>query len=397
MRILHYIPEHFQSIDINDEYMSMLKAHVARFADNDIAVNYSDFTQKAEQLKPEIIHIHACWNLSAYRVQQWAEKHHKAVVLSLHNHMQSWHVSHHLLFHKLPLLIIYQRKAIKNADAVLSSTETEMKRMVKIGWNVRNAMIRNALMSGSLTPDRMGTQLQALYQKVIDSNSFKLMTREDRELENKMLQASFHQHTAGEAVAQQQPNNDELPMTAEDMDRLRRIMIHSNNEGILSEIEAGAARLHIQLPDVKNDISEQAVDLFPPRLPKSVKPIERQKTIMKSRRKKTAMTHIMIDEKPTETERQICFMLLNVKQELRLKTLSRRHLTELYRAIRFTEYDEDMILRMFKQLGIRKFAARMLQIMKETYLLDEGFMPISPLNDKKTEAIRKQLSTINTQ
>ena len=110
-----------------------------------------------------------------------------------------------------------------------------------------------------------------------------------------------------------------------------------------------------------------------------------------------AMTHIMIDEKPTETERQICFMLLNVKQELRLKTLSRRHLTELYRAIRFTEYDEDMILRMFKQLGIRKFAARMLQIMKETYLLDEGFMPISPLNDKKTEAIRKQLSTINTQ
>ena len=73
------------------------------------------------------------------------------------------------------------------------------------------------------------------------------------------------------------------------------------------------------------------------------------------------------------------------------------HLVELFKSIRYSDYDEDMVQRMFKQLGIRKFAARMLQVMKETYHLEEGFMPIFPINDHKTDEIRKQLFKLNIQ
>ena len=75
MRILHYIPYNFHSIDINKEYKSMLLHDVYSSDEYAIAENYSDFKQKAEKMKPEIIHIHACWNISAYRVQHWAIKH----------------------------------------------------------------------------------------------------------------------------------------------------------------------------------------------------------------------------------------------------------------------------------------------------------------------------------
>ncbi|MBR1402081.1 MAG: hypothetical protein IJ562_11000 [Prevotella sp.] len=393
MKILHYIPEHFHSIDMGDDYKSVLRDSVSRLADNEIAENYSDFKQKAEKLKPEIIHIHACWNLSAYRVQHWASTHGKVVVLSLHKKMHRWHVSNNLFLHKLPLLIIYQRKAIKDADAVLSTTSTELRRMEKIGWNPRNTIIKNALLCGTITSDEMARQLCCLYQKVIDSNSFRLMTPADRELENKMLRESLYPQQNNADI---QPNlADEMQPNHADDAQLRKILIHSRNEGVLGNIEEGAHHLGIALPAISDSIRENTIDLFPNRLPKNTKPIEREKLIVKSRRKKTALSNIMADEKPTETERQICLMLVNIEQEMRHKTLSRKHLTELFQAIRFTEYDEDMVLRMFKQLRIRKFAARMLQIMKEMYGLEVGFMPISPINDKKTGNIRKQLLHIN--
>ena len=38
-----------------------------------------------------------------------------------------------------------------------------------------------------------------------------------------------------------------------------------------------------------------------------------------------------------------------------------------------------------------KNAARLIQVLSETTLLDEGYMPISPLNDKTTEKLRNNL------
>ncbi len=387
MRILHYIPYNFHSIDINKEYKSMLLHDVYSSDEYAIAENYSDFKQKAEKMKPEIIHIHACWNISAYRVQHWAIKHRKVVVLSLHNRMQKWHVNHHRLLQKLPLLIVYQRKAIKNADAVLTSTNTELVRMGKIGWNTRNSKIANALTTNGVSEEEMHAKLHDLYQKVIDSNPFRLMEQQDHQMEDAMIRAS---------VCVQDEKADLQAGNISD-EQFRKILIHANNEGVLDEVVKGAANMNLIVPHSISNLMNNGIDLFPQRLPKNTNPIERKKTIFKSRRNRTAMANIKIDEKPTDAELQICIMFLNVKEEMKKKVLSRMHLVELFKSIRYSDYDEDMVQRMFKQLGIRKFAARMLQVMKETYHLEEGFMPIFPINDHKTDEIRKQLFKLNIQ
>ena len=89
-------------------------------------------------------------------------------------------------------------------------------------------------------------------------------------------------------------------------------------------------------------------------------------------------------------------MLINIQHELKHKKLSRAHLTTFYRLLRFGEYDEDKLQRMLKQLKLQKFTARLMQILQETYYLEEGYMPIPPIDDKRTNNIRKSLQQSDT-
>ena len=73
------------------------------------------------------------------------------------------------------------------------------------------------------------------------------------------------------------------------------------------------------------------------------------------------------------------------------KALCRKHLAELYAKIRFNDYNEHILVEMLKRMNIKKSAARLMQIMNETMGLEMGFMPMEPLDDKKTNIIRNTL------
>ena len=135
MKILHYIPEcmissdnaetAFGSADISNSYLSVLTNTMAALAEVSIAKTLPQLKQQAKDMQPDIVHIHACWNFSAYMAQHWAMKRQLALVLSLHNGMQPWHVHHHFWLQKVPMLMIYQRHAIRSADAILVSSYSE--------------------------------------------------------------------------------------------------------------------------------------------------------------------------------------------------------------------------------------------------------------------------------
>ena len=65
-------------------------------------------------------------------------------------------------------------------------------------------------------------------------------------------------------------------------------------------------------------------------------------------------------------------------------------LTEIEQRIQ-TALDEEQFARIVKRLGIRKFTARMLQIVSDDLYLGEGFLPMPPLNDRGTQRLRSKL------
>ena len=396
MKVLHYIPERLLSseeeggfhgsTDLTREYLSVLTTGMGERIESQVTTSLSQFKQQVKSMEPDIVHIHACWNISAYRAQHWAMKQRLALVLSPHNGMQPWHVHHHFWLHKLPLLILYQRHAIKTADAIHVFSQSEHQRMKAMKWNSRLALVRNCTID-SRTPEwQMTSELEAFYQKVIDSNSFRLMTEEEKTAENRMLHEAIFQEQ-GVVGAEKHEEGKALPASS-----LRKIFIHANDEGILQEVETGSRLMQQQtgVPDWEH------LQRFPRRIKKSAEPLEQEKILPKSPLTKSTLSNLRQDEKPSDTENKLTVMLINIQHELKHKKLSRAHLTTFYRLLRFGEYDEDKLQRMLKQLKLQKFTARLMQILQETYFLEEGYMPIPPIDDKRTNNIRKSLQQSDT-
>ena len=144
------------------------------------------------------------------------------------------------------------------------------------------------------------------------------------------------------------------------------------------------------------ELDVEHLERFPQRIIKNADALEQEKVLPKSPLTKSTLSNLRQDEKPSETETRLTVMLINIQHELKHRKLSRAHLTTFYRLLRFGEYDEDKLLRMLKQLKLQKFTARLMQILHETYYLEEGYMPISPIDDKRTNNLRKSLQKSDT-
>ncbi|MBQ4146950.1 MAG: hypothetical protein II593_03160, partial [Prevotella sp.] len=118
MRILQYIPQKEATTGYGAQYLSLLNHALGKVANVDVVSTYKAFKQSVKEQRPDIVHIHACWSIAGYRVQQLTVKEHLPHLLSLHGGMQPWHLKHHFYLQKIPLLVLGQHQAITKAHAI---------------------------------------------------------------------------------------------------------------------------------------------------------------------------------------------------------------------------------------------------------------------------------------
>ena len=87
--------------------------------------------------------------------------------------------------------------------------------------------------------------------------------------------------------------------------------------------------------------------------------------------------------------KKIATIIANTRQAERKKKLSLRLLADLYKAIKYSDYDEDRLADVLRHLRLYRYSRRMIQLLAEKVLLKEGFMPFPPRNDRKTKGIKK--------
>lgn len=388
MKILQFISHRELNDAMTSQYMTLLVETLSDHAETMLATSVSQFKKMARQHQPDIIHIHGCWNFQAARAEQWAEQKRFPVVLSLHGQMQPWHFHHHYFYSKLPKYLLFQRKAIQEAEALHVHGKMEFNRMKSIGANTRLGMVPDCIISNSLTAQQMAEKMMALYQKVIDSNTFRLMNKQELEAESTLL-------TLGLALQAEAPVRlqDYAPLSQLDIESWRKIFIHSIDEHTLPVIVRAAESIGVDV----NTIDVDHVERFPQKLKKPDGDLPRERLIIKNTFLKTALDNAKIDEKPDANELALSIMFANMKHHLSKGIVTRRHLANLYSQLRYTEYDEDKLQRMLHALKIEKFAARILHILGETFHLEEGYMPIEPIDDKTTKRIKQQLTKTNVQ
>ena len=229
----------------------------------------------------------------------------------------------------------------------------------------------------------MNALYMALYQKVLDSHSFMVMSEDDKLAESTLLRLGLSQDHDSQRVMLEEAERVRLLSP----DSWRKILLHAEEEGILQEIRQGASLLQIAPQAITG------IERFPMRGKKNNQPLLTDKALLKPHLLKEYS-----DEKHADTtDIIVCKVILNFIHELQKGTLSRRHVADLYNAIRFNDYNEKKITQILELLKERKKTARLLQIIHETLGLEEGFIPMDLVNDRGTWKIKKILNKANIQ
>lgn len=374
MRILHYI-SHVRRDDLLSQYLSVLTTAQENLgAEVSIATKRDDVEEKISQFHPHIVHIHTLWSLQAADVVRVAKQKKCGVIISPHGQLDAFRSRNERRGWKKIVTLLFQRRMIRRADALIAATQQEAERLEKQAWNDHIDTIGNALLASRISQKDMAVRSLRLYQKVIDTRYAAYLTKEDREAVGSLLHAAID--TTPTATL---PENRLTHLRTLDAKSWRRICLWADDEDVMPLILQATQQLAIEAP--VRDIDPTTIDRFPLRHPKRKGKLPDNELLHAGDSLKDKWQEVLKDE--SEPLRQVVTLLLNARKLSRRKELSLRHVCDLYQAIKFLDYDEDQLKALLTRFSAVRFSRKVVGLLGKKLLLEEGFMPLPPKRTHK--------------
>jgi hypothetical protein len=351
MKILHVYPK-------TDEMVSQHVAQLMEGMQHSVEVqavsNLVDIKKVYKTFNPDIVHCHGCWQYSIVNAGNFARKHGARIILSPHGQLEPWVLEEKPLQEKFHKTALWQKPFVEKAYALIAFGKMEQQFLAHLKWNPRIEVIHNAVITNSTTRERMCSQTFAVYQKVLDSNVLEQMNDDTQQLMATIIKAG----TLGDM------RWTEFNMT-ERID-WRRMFVYAEHQNIRNYVDYGINVLGLSTPTID---TEHLPAYFPENYQR---PLSIKKLIGEYKGDETGYLVRMI--------RQI------EKQPLLL------HLIELTRELYRDTVNDDLLQEALEQKKLTKFAARLMQVLHEQTLLDEGYMPVDPIDDRGTQKIRESIT-----
>lgn len=179
MRILHYIPSIDRMSGGTTTYLQLLAKELGKLTELHIVSHASEnpveldncqihyiaslkhfHEMKREwkclldEIRPDIVHVNCCWMPQCALTQKWAQQAGYKVVFTPHGMLEPWIMKRHYWTKKVPALLLYQKAAVKNADCLHATAESEKENLLKLGYNSRIAVIPNGIDVEAITMKR---------------------------------------------------------------------------------------------------------------------------------------------------------------------------------------------------------------------------------------------------
>ena len=168
MKIIHYIPSIDRTAGGTSTYMQVLakglgelaEVHIITHAsENPLAMDnctvhyvpeYNPFRRHwtklvagiMEEIHPDIVHVNCCWMPACAAVQRIAQRLGYKVVLTPHGMLEPWIIKRHYWTRKLPALLLYQKAAIRKADCLQATAESEYDNLLRLGYNDKISVVK---------------------------------------------------------------------------------------------------------------------------------------------------------------------------------------------------------------------------------------------------------------
>ncbi len=335
---------------------ALISCHVSMLADGlrqsvttETADSVSAIRKAVKEQDPDIIHCHGCPSVSVSRAILSAVNKGVRLVLTLHGQMEPWAKEKN---NKMPAVYL-QKKLITRAYAVILLGRLELTNFKKLGWNRRTEEIHNAVTTNTISLQEMCTATFAVYQKVMDSNTLELMD----EPTARMLRAIIKIGIMGD-------RRWTVVLPSEEVN-WRHLLLYAEHENIRNYVDYGISILGLNVPAI--DTSRIAA-YFPDHY-EAPRPIR---------------------EKVGEYKGKETDYLMRIIHQIRQQPLL-LHLIELTRELYRDTVDDDQLAERLEEKKLTAFTRSLMQVLDEQTALDEGYMPLSPADNRLTRQIRRQL------
>lgn len=157
----------------------------------------------------------------------------------------------------------------------------------------------------------------------------------------------------------------------------------TTEEGIVKSVSKKAQLRIIMNPSYTSLTSREELLDSMEQLYENVANIHEKRIRSHIRSRVEALTHC------DDTVKEICVQMLYLKYLLHRGCIPRGFIKELASILTASDYNEDKLATTTRRLGIYKMASRAIQVMDNLGILTEGFMPMSPINDKQTRKMEQ--------
>jgi len=344
------------------------------------------FARWLNETKPDIVHIHGCGSILSALFMKRCERMDIPVIITTGKQFEPWRVRRHFWLRRFHKLLLFQHCMLKRACALHMLGSQELETLSRLSWhpllrsrhkwNGNLAVIHNFNRAPSMTSSDMADLTLALYSKVADSNPFMLMSDADKACEDIFLEKGSLHDDAPLAFT----DEEKKQLSAMNDAAMRYIMLHATDERIYKYVMIGALKCKARIPAFNPSAVERFKSHYRPALADS-HPAEPE----------TSASRIDFDETLTSAERDICKQLMLVLRKYHGGMLRRIDFAQLSQLLRYTDYDERLLRHALLRLRIAKQSARLFQLLSEHYALTEGFMPIQPVDDRRTKRMRRNI------
>ncbi len=93
------------------------------------------FCNLLNDIRPDVVHVNSCWGVLCSYTVFWAKSLGYRVVITPHGMLETWVIKKNYWKKKLPALLLYQKKSLRMADALIATAMSEKKNLLQLNYN----------------------------------------------------------------------------------------------------------------------------------------------------------------------------------------------------------------------------------------------------------------------
>ena len=387
MKILH----------IYNQQAQLIQAHVKLLCQYSACEEVTAVSTSAElqhlgaAYRPDIVHLHGCWNHAHVRLASSLQRFGARLVLSPHHQLQPWVMAERKTGEKWPKLVLWQRRLVSACYSVVASGSWEQQRLQELGWNNRIELVPDATVTCHITAEDMGRKTDALYRKVMDSSPMDLLSAESLSLLSATLKAGITgdmRWVAPPAQTAEVVYATTWKQVAQKLsaEQWRHLYVYTYHDGIDELFRAGIDILG--LPALAFDA--ERIDLYLPQ--QQAKSRHSGKRVPLGTSSHPDMNGDKTTDERTSAHETALHLTRQIAHCVDGKRLSYHLLTSLAHCLRDTSLSDERLMQELSQQKLNLFFAALMPVLAQTVQMEEGYMPCSPLDNKTARDIRSALA-----